>query len=347
MMSAGRRGSNFIDFRSDTVTKPSIEMKQAAMDCLLGDDVYGEDPTVNALEEKISQMFNKPAAMFIPTGSMSNLCGILSHCARGEEILVGDQYHIYRDEARGASVLGGVAMEPLKTDRFGSIDLDDMLKAIKPDDSHCAITKLLSLENTVSGCLQDQEKIEKLATSARDHGLKVHLDGARLFNAVVAQKKDPAYLTKEMDSISICLSKGIGAPAGSVLIGEKKFIKKARRQRKMLGGGMRQAGILAACCIYGLDHNINRLANDHINAHRLADELANIEQLSIDQQVVQTNMLFVQPAAEDRDGLRAYLKEKNILIGGFGPAARMVVHLDISDDDTDQTIKAFKDFYKN
>ncbi|MBT5186023.1 MAG: low-specificity L-threonine aldolase, partial [Kordiimonadaceae bacterium] len=179
--------SGFIDFRSDTVTKPSVEMKQAAMECPLGDDVYGEDPTVNALEEKMAAMLGKEAGLFLPTGSMSNLVSLLSHCGRGEEVLVGDQYHIYRDEARGASVLGGIALHPLKTDLFGAVQLDDVIGAIKPDNSHCAITKLLSLENTVAGCVQDQAKLDAIMIAAKERGLSVHLDGARLFNAAVAQ----------------------------------------------------------------------------------------------------------------------------------------------------------------
>ena len=314
---------------------------------MLGDDVYGEDPTVNALEEKMAETFNKEAALFLPTGSMSNLTAMLSHCARGEEIIVGDQYHIFRDEAHGASVLGGIALHPLLTDQFGAVLVDDVINAIKPDDSHCAISKLLCLENTVAGCVQDQNKIDAMAITAKENGLKVHLDGARLFNAAVASGARPDSLVKNMDSVSICLSKGLGAPAGSVLVGEKEFIRYARRQRKLLGGGMRQIGIIAACGLYALDHNIERMADDHKNAYRLAEALKSIDQIAINLEKVQTNMLYIEPDADDRESLKAFLHEKNILIGGFNPAARMIVHLDISDDDIDYTIQAFKDFYKN
>jgi threonine aldolase len=342
--SSGEAG--FVDFRSDTVTKPSDEMKQAAMECPLGDDVYGEDPTVNALEEKMSKMLDKEAALFLPTGSMSNLVSLLAHCKRGEEILVGDQYHIYRDEARGASVLGGIAMDPLKTDVFGAMKLDDMIEAIKPDDSHCAITKLLCLENTVSGCVQNQADIDTIATTAKEKGLTVHLDGARLFNAAAAQNANVADLAKNADTVSICLSKGIGAPAGSVMVGPKKLVDYARRQRKLLGGGMRQIGIIAACCLYGLEHNVPRLRHDHMKTKHLGTELSKIAQLGINLDMVQTNMMFINPGENDREALSAFLYERGILIGGQN-SPRMVVHLDISEDDVERTISAFNEFYRN
>lgn len=347
MITGNDHKNNLIDYRSDTVTRPSAAMKRAAMDCLLGDDVYGEDPTANALEEKMAAMLGKEAGLFLPTGSMSNLVAMLSHCDRGEEVLVGDQYHIYNAEGHGASVLGSIALDPLKTDQFGSVNIDDVLGSIKPDDSHYAITKLLCLENTVSGCVQNQDDMDAVAIAAQDHGLKVHLDGARLFHAVVAQGENIADLVKNMDSVSLCLSKGVGAPVGSVLVGSKDFIKYGRRQRKLLGGGMRQIGILAACGIYGLDNNIERLADDHKNAKRLATELSTIGQLSINMETVQTNMLHITPQSDDASTLQSYLYERNILIGGPNPTARMVMHMDISEDDIDVTIKAFKDFYKN
>jgi threonine aldolase len=338
--------TDYIDFRSDTVTKPSLGMKQAAMECPLGDDVYGEDPTVNRLEEKTATMLNKEAALFLPTGSMSNLVSLLAHCRRGEEVLVGDQYHIYRDEAKGASVLGGIALEPLKTDQFGAVKLDDMLCAIKPDDSHCAITKLLSIENTVAGCVQNQLEIDKIAIAAKENGLSVHLDGARLFNAAVAQGANVADLVRNMDTISICLSKGIGAPAGSVMVGPKQLVDYARRQRKLLGGGMRQVGIIAACCLYGIEYNVPRLKQDHIKTKQLGEELSKIEPLGIDMDMVQTNMLFLNTVEEDTAALRGFLNERGILIGGQ-VKPRMVVHLDISEDDIERTIGAFNDFYRN
>lgn len=338
-------GTEFIDFRSDTVTRPSDEMKQVILDCELGDDVYGEDPTVNALEEKISRMLNKEAALFLPSGTMSNLVSILSHCKRGEEVLVGDQYHIFDAEARGASVLGGVALHPIKTDKFGAVKLKDIIDAIKPDDSHYAITKLVCLENTVSGCVQNQMDMNEIAVTVKNKGLNVHLDGARLFNAAIAQNADVSDLVKNFDTVSICLSKGIGAPAGSVMVGPKDLVDYARRQRKLLGGGMRQAGVLAACCDYGLEHNVPLLKHDHKKARYLAEELSVITALSIDLDLVQTNMLFINPG-EDAASLSAFLYERKILIGSAG-AVRMVVHLDISESDIEKTIEAFKEFYRN
>ena len=310
MMSGVTQGSSdapsFIDFRSDTVTKPSDAMKKAAMAAPLGDDVYEEDPTVIALEAKIASMLGKEAALFFPTGTQSNLAAILVHCHRGEEVLVGDQYHIYRDEARGASVLGGVTLDPLVTDKFGGVSVDELERAIKPDDPHCAITKLLCLENTVSGMVQSQEGIDALADKAHQHDLLVHLDGARLFNAAVAQGIDVSVLARNVDTVSICLSKGLGAPIGSVLIGPKDFIHKARRQRKLLGGGMRQVGFLAACGLYGLEENVPNLRNDHERARRLANELAKIEELNVDLEKVQTNMLFIEPDPADANALRSF-----------------------------------------
>lgn len=338
--------SNYVDLRSDTVTRPSDVMKQAAMDCPLGDDVYGEDPTVNKLEETMAEMLGKEAGLFLPTGSMSNLVSLLAHCQRGEEVLVGDQYHIYRDEARAASVLGGIAMEPLKTNAFGAVNLDDVVGAIKPDDSHCAITKLLSLENTVAGCVQNQHKIDAIALAAKQNGLSVHLDGARLFNAAAAQECHVSELVKNMDTVSLCLSKGVGAPAGSIMVGPKHLVDYARRQRKMLGGGMRQAGILAACCLYGIEHNVPKLKEDHLKTKRLSEALSKIEQLGINQDMVQTNMLFLNPGEEDASALKAFLNEKGIFIGGQAKA-RLVVHLDISENDIDRIIYAFNDFYRN
>jgi|TARA_B110000305_G_scaffold63810_1_gene71001 threonine aldolase len=337
--------SGFIDFRSDTVTKPSSEMKQAAMDCVLGDDVYGEDPTVNELEEKMATLLEKEAALFLPTGSMSNLVSLLAHCGRGEEILVGDKYHIYRDEANGASVLGGIAMDPLKTDVFGALDIHDIIKAIKPNDSHCSITKLLCLENTVAGCVQNQKDIDIIATTAKKSDLAIHLDGARLFNAAVAQEVSISTLVKNVDTVSICLSKGLGAPAGSVMVGPKKLVNYARRQRKLLGGGMRQIGIIAACCLYGIEHNVKQLKHDHIKTKRLSSELSKISQLGINLDMVQTNMMFIHPDRDEAEALSTFLYERKILIGGQN-SPRMVVHLDISEDDIESTISAFNEFYQ-
>lgn len=336
-----------VDFRSDTVSMPSEAMKQFASSCPLGDDVYEEDPTVKALEEKTAELLGKPAALFFPTGTQSNLAAVLSHCQRGEEVLIGDQYHIYRDEARGVSVLGGVTMESITTDKTGRMSLDAIKDAIKPDDPHCAITKLVCLENTVSGCVQNQQELNAIADHAHQKNLFVHLDGARLFNAAAAQDLTLSDLVKNIDSISVCLSKGLGAPAGSVLVGSTELIKTAKRNRKMLGGGMRQVGFLAACGLYALENNVNRLADDHHIAKQLANELSNIEQLEVDLDRVQTNMLFIRPKADNHQQLQEFLGQHNILIGGQTPFIRMVIHMDISKEDAERTVDLFKQFFRD
>lgn len=339
--------SGLADFRSDTVTLPSDAMKQAALVCPLGDDVYEEDPTVKALEEKAAVLLDKPAALFFPTATQSNLAGVLSHCQRGEEVLVGDQYHIFRDEARGVSVLGGVTMEPIATDINGCMNIDSMSAAIKPDDPHVPISRLLCLENTVSGCVQNQRELDTIADRAHQANLAVHLDGARLFNAAVALNCPVSQLVAVVDSISLCLSKGLGAPAGSLLVGSADFIKTARRNRKMLGGGMRQAGFLAACGLFALENNIDRLADDHAIARQLANELAAIDGLDVALDRVQTNMLFVRSRTDNQQRLCEFLSRNDVLIGGQSPFSRMVVHMDISENAAARTVDMFKRFFQN
>jgi len=339
--------STRVDFRSDTVTLPGEAMKQVALTSPLGDDVYDEDPTVKALEEKTAKLLGKPAALFFPTATQSNLAGVLSHCRRGDEVLIGDQYHIYRDEARGVSVLGGVTMEAIATSLTGGMDIKDIIAAIKPDDPHCAITRLICLENTVSGCVQDQHELDRIANTAHKENLVVHLDGARIFNAAVSLNRPVAHLVESADTISICLSKGLGAPAGSLLVGPTDIIKSAKRLRKMLGGGMRQSGILAACGLYALENNIDRLSEDHAIAKHLADELATIDQLDVDPDRVHTNMLFIRPQNNLHQKLGEFLSQNDVLIGGQMPFIRMVVHMDISESDAARTIDLFRTFFKN
>ena len=338
--------SSVIDFRSDTVTQPSVEMRQVMAQAQVGDDVYGEDPSINLLEQKVAKLLNKEAALFFPTGTMSNLAALLAHCQRGEEVIVGDQYHIYRDEACGASVLGGIAMQPLQTDKSGRFSVDQLLAAIKPDDPHCAMSSLLSLENTVAGAVQDQAHINALVSVAKENGLAVHMDGARLLHAAVAQQVTPASLVEGIDSVSLCLSKGMGLPLGSVLSGDSAFITRAKRNRKLLGGGMRQAGIIAAAGLYALDHHIDRLAEDHTRAQRLARSLANIDGLHVDLENVHSNMFFITPSHEDHAALRLFLADNNVLIGGQAPDCRMVVHLDIDDAAIDKTLALFEQYYQ-
>ena len=334
-----------IDLRSDTVTRPSRGMLNAAVVARLGDDVYGEDPTVNALEEKAAHLLGKERALFLPTGSQSNLCALLAHCQRGDEYIVGDCYHIYHDEAGGASVLGGVAACALPTDSKGGLHATSIAAAIKPDDSHYASTRLICLENTVHGRVQDQQAVGEIGHLARSRELGVHLDGARIMNASVASGLPPAVLAENADTVSVCLSKGLGAPAGSVLCGPEHLIRKARRARKLLGGAMRQAGLLAACGLYALDHNVAGLADDHRRARRLATALATIPQLAVDLVETETNMVFIAPHADDHDALLAHLRRSGILFGTQRPKIRLVTHLDVNDDDIEAVISAVLSFY--
>ena len=334
--------NKFIDYRSDTVTQPSAAMKQAMVEAALGDDVYGEDPTIIALQKRLADQFGKEAGLFFPSGTQSNLVAMLSHCQRGEEVITAQENHVFTYEARGASVLGGIALHPIFSSNYGTISPADVKAAIKVDDPHYAVSKLLSLENTVSGCVQPLNIINEATQIAHDAGLRTHLDGARIFNAAVASGTSPAELTKNFDTVSICLSKGLGAPAGSVLVGDKETIHYALRQRKMLGGGMRQSGMFAAAGLYALDHNIDRLAIDHANAKKLATTLAEIPQLNVDLERVQTNMLFIHPKENEQAELTAYMKSQGIIIG----QERLVLHLDIDEAMVNKTIKAFQTFFE-
>jgi threonine aldolase len=336
--------NRIIDLRSDTVTRPGEGMRRAMAQADVGDDVYGEDATVTALEARVAALLGKEAGLFVASGTQSNLTAILSHCQRGEEYIAGESYHVFSNEAGGASVLGSVVAHPLAVDARGAITPDQVESRIKPDDPHCPITRLLSLENTVSGHVQPIADQEAVAAVARRHGLSVHLDGARLMNAAVALGLPPAAVGACADSISLCLSKGLGAPVGSVLSGPADFIARARRIRKILGGGMRQAGVLAACGLYALDHNIDRLAEDHANAKRLAEGLAEMPRLEVN--TPETNMLFIAPGEEDLEPLRAHLAASGIIISAQRPHTRLVTHLDITGEDVERTIEAFGDFYK-
>jgi len=335
------------DFRSDTVTRPTPAMRAAMAAAAVGDDVYGDDPTVNALESRVAAMLGKEAGLFVASGTQSNLVAVLTHCQRGHELLVGDKYHIYRHEAGGASVLGGVMIEAVPTDDRGALDPDQVINAVKPDDVHCPITQLLCLENTVNGYVHDGAAINRLATAGRAKGLVVHLDGARLMNAAVRLAVPPAALVAPVDSVSLCLSKGLGAPAGSVLVGPAPFIRQARRVRKMLGGGMRQAGILAAAGLFALDHHIDRLADDHEMAQHLAAKLSKIPAITVEPKRVETNMVFMKLPAGSADPLRQHLAAQGILLGGGQTVVRLVTHLDVGSDAVDRLIYALDDFYRS
>jgi len=337
-MSAG-----VVDLRSDTVTRPSAAMRRAMHDAELGDDVFGDDPTVNALQRRVADMLGKEAALFMPSGTMSNLSAIMSHCARGDEYIVGQGAHCYRYEAGGAAVLGSVQPQPLAHQADGSLALADIEAAIKPDDEHFARTRLLALENTIGGKVLAQAYVEQATALARANGLATHLDGARLFNAAVQQRCNAVDLVRGFDSVSVCFSKGLGAPVGSALVGPHDFIRRAHRVRKMLGGGMRQAGVLAAAALHALDHHIDRLAEDHALAARFAEGLSGIDALTV--VPPQTNIVFVTVGDGRGPALLEHLKQRGVLATGL-IGLRFVTHLDVDQAGIDRAIAAVHSFFE-
>ncbi|XOV81697.1 MAG: low-specificity L-threonine aldolase [bacterium] len=318
-----------IDLRSDTVTAPCAEMRAAMAAAQVGDDVYGEDPTVTELEQTLARMLGKSAGLFVPSGTQSNLLALLSHCGRGDEYIVGQDAHTYRFEGGGAAALGGIQPQPLDCQPDGTLDLDRVAANIKPDDFHFAKTRLLCLENTTSGRALPMAYINSARTLCDRTGLQLHLDGARFFNAAIALNLDPQALAEPFHSVSVCLSKGLGAPVGSVLVGEPEFIKQARRWRKMVGGGMRQAGIIAAGGLYALAHNIPRLATDHQHAQRIADALSR----KFGHQKVRqaTNMVHLDIDGNVYQQLAQHLAESGIRVG----RPRWVFHLDVTASDVE------------
>lgn len=332
--------NKIIDLRSDTLTQPSKKMKEFMFKAPLGDDVYGEDPSVNALEEKVAKLTKKEAALFVTSGTQSNLLALLSHCNRGDEYICGQDAHIYKYEAGGGAVIGSIQPQPIEFEKDATLDLKKVKEKIKPKDNHFARTKLLCLENTHHGQVLSMDYLKKANKFAKKNNLLLHLDGARVFNAVVDLDVKLSDITKHFDSASLCLSKGLGTPAGSVLVGSKEFIKEARHYRKMIGGGLRQAGILASAGIYALDNHIEDLKKDHKLAKYLADELRKIEKITVVSN--HTNMMFIQ--VEDENKLKKHLEKNNILISGYGKL-RLVIHRDIKKEDVKKTILAFKSFY--
>ncbi|MEX6503131.1 low-specificity L-threonine aldolase [Pseudomonas zhanjiangensis] len=330
-----------IDLRSDTVTQPTAGMREAMLNAELGDDVYGEDPTVNRLEQYLAAELGFAAGLFVPTGTMSNLLGLMAHCERGDEYIVGQQAHTYKYEGGGAAVLGSIQPQPLDMEDDGSLDLARVAAAIKQDDFHFARTRLLALENTMQGKVLPQAYLAAARELTRQHGLALHLDGARLYNAAVKLGVAAREITQHFDSVSVCLSKGLGAPVGSVLCGSAALIGKARRLRKMVGGGMRQAGVLAAAGLYALEHQVARLAQDHAHAERLA---AGLKQLGFDVEPVQTNMVYVQ-VGERAAALKAFCAERGIKLTA-APRLRMVTHLDVATGEIDRVVEAFAAFNK-
>jgi len=340
-----RELENPIDFRSDTVSLPSKEMLQCVENAKLGDDVYEEDTEVIELQEFAAELLGKEASLFFPSGTQSNLTAILAHCQRGDEVLIGRDYHTNLYEARGASVLGGVGICPIDMSESGSMNLNDMLSQIKDDDPHYAVTKLLCLENTFSGKVQPQDELEALVLEAHRRGLKVHLDGARLFNAHIHSGLSLSALVDSFDSVSICLSKGLGAPVGSLLVSNQTIINKAIRLRKMLGGGMRQVGVIASCGMYALKNNIERLQHDHDNAKLLATGLSKIVELKVEYGESQTNMVFVNCPKKHRLPLENFLFDRKILVASLD-RGRLVCHLGVSEKDIKFVVNVFEDYFR-
>ncbi|HEY6598851.1 MAG TPA: low-specificity L-threonine aldolase [Pseudomonadales bacterium] len=329
----------WIDLRSDTVTQPTAAMRDAMARAEVGDDVYGEDPTVNALEALAAQRLGFGAALFVPSGTMSNLTALLTHCGRGDEYIAGQQAHTYKFEGGGAAAFGGIQPQPLAFRSDGTLDLDEIAAAIKPDDVHFAKTRLVCLENTLAGTPLPLEYLPKVRALCDARGLALHLDGARIFNAAIAQNLEVTKLTSGCDSVSVCLSKGLGAPAGSVLCGAPEFIRRARRWRKMLGGGMRQAGVIAAAGIYALTEHVSRLTQDHARAQQLADALDRLDVFAGRVRCA-TNMVFVDLEPDELARLTAFLAQQQIRIRG----PRWVLHLDVDDAGLQRVLDATRRF---
>jgi threonine aldolase len=331
--------SDLVDLRSDTVTRPSPGMRKAMMEAELGDDVFGDDPSVNRLQERAAEIFGFEAALLFPSGTQSNLAALMSHCQRGDEVILGMEAHSYRYEAGGLSVLGSIQPQAIPNRPDGTLDLAEVEAAIKPDDPHFARTRLLALENTITGRPISRAYLEQALGIAQRRGLAAHLDGARIFNAATHFKTKVKDLCAGFHSLSSCLSKGLGAPAGTVLLGNREFVQKAKRARKILGGGMRQAGVIAAAGLYALENNVERLRTDHENAERLARGLRELK-LEASQN---TNMVLVKIPPERVAALESHMKKNGLLVLPRAPM-RLVTHLDVDAAGVDRAIGAFRSF---
>ncbi|RUO22458.1 low-specificity L-threonine aldolase [Aliidiomarina iranensis] len=332
-----------IDLRSDTVTQPTEALRAYMAAAATGDDVYGEDPTINALEKRVAKLLDKESALLCTSGTQSNLIALLSHCQRGEEYIVGEEYHTYRYEAGGAAVLGGIVPQTVAVENDGSLDLATVAKKIKADDPHFPISRLLALENTHCGKVVPQLFINNARELCDEHGLQLHLDGARLFNAHIAMQQSLASLAQPFDSVSVCFSKGLGTPIGSVLVGSEALIKRGRRWRKMLGGGMRQAGIVAASLDYALDHHVQRLADDHANAESLAKGLVALNSSAIRLEPVQTNMVYVYFEQPERaQQVARFLGNAGIKVP-TSAKMRLVTHMNVEAADIPYIVKKFSE----
>ena len=339
-----------VDLRSDTVTHPSPEMRRAMYEAELGDDVYGEDPTLNALEAKAAERLGKEAAVFVASGTMGNLVSVLSHAQRGDEIILGNKAHIFRSEAGGASALGGVSFHTIPNDERGMLDLDDIQAAVRPNDPHMPRTALVCLENTQNACggaALTQDDMKSVADVAHANGVPVHVDGARIFNAAVSLEAPVSELVKDVDSVTFCLSKGLSCPIGSIIVGSEDYILEARRWRKMVGGSMRQVGVIAAAGLVALDSMVERLAEDHSNARKLAYGLAEIPGISIEPENLPTNLVFFDVEREDRNELHRQLVERGVKGGGGQKRWRYVTHYGITESDIDYTLETVRDVFSN
>jgi len=341
-----------VDLRSDTMTKPTDAMRRAMAEAQVGDDVFGEDPTINRLEEMAAERLGKESALFVASGTMANLVSLLAHCGRGDEIILGSYAHTFLSEQGGSAALAGIHPRTLPNQPDGKLDLDDINVAIRGDNIHFPRTRLIILENTHNGCNGyplDADYIQAVSQIARHHKLKIHVDGARIFNAAVALNVKPKELVAVTDSVSFCLSKGLAAPVGSLICGTQDFINEARRARKLVGGGMRQAGVLAAAGIVALNEMVDRLADDHTNARKLAEGLANMEGVDIDPDGIRTNIVYFEITRENLTAfeLERRLNEKGIKILAFGPRRlRAVTHYHISSEDIDIALGGFSKILK-
>lgn len=334
-----------IDLRSDTVTTPSAAMRKVMSEAAVGDDVYDEDPTVKNLESTLAEMAGHGAGLFFPSGTQSNLVALLTHCQRGDEYIVGQNAHTYKYEAGGAAVLGSIQPQPIELESDGTMPLQKIRGCIKADDIHFAKTRLLALENTIGGKVVSQHYIRDAGEIARQNSMGFHLDGARVFNAAVAQQLPLDAITGQFDSVSICLSKGLGAPVGSVLVGDPEFIKEARRWRKMVGGGMRQVGILAAAGLYALENNIERLQQDHDLAAHLAAQLLDIDGLRVHDGGASTNMVYLSTIENDGAAFHRWCDARGLKFGGRNPA-RLVTHMQVDDAQVEQAAEIIRQYFK-
>jgi threonine aldolase len=337
--------NNIIDLRSDTVTRPGSKMRAAMSQAKVGDDVLGEDPTINQLEEMTANILGMKSGLFVGSGTLANLLALFSHCQRGDEYIAGQEAHSYLEEGGGGAILASIQPQPIPNEPDGTLSIETIRAVIKPDDFHFARTRLLCLENTWHGRPLPLKYLKEASNLAVERQLAFHLDGARVFNAAVRQNVEASLICGHFDSASTCLSKGLGAPVGSVLCGSQPFIDNARRWRKVLGGGWRQGGVLAAAGLYALEHHIDQLSTDHYHAALLAELLADIEELSIDDMPERTNMVWVEIPKWCVDDIESEMRKKGILISMDDYPLRLVTHLDIDENHIKLTAKAFKDYF--